>query len=116
LWIVIVRDVYEQVFGLARIDEVAGEFISLAIGEIELDIAQAPSAIAAEITISDQPRTQTSIKASFAVPDIELSRAALVAAGGNLEPAATAWTWAGATHLDGWDPDGNVFQLRQPAR
>lgn len=24
-----------------------------------------------------------------------------------------AWPWRGHLHLDGWDPEGNVFQLRQ---
>jgi predicted enzyme related to lactoylglutathione lyase len=55
----------------------------------------------------------TPLKLSFNVPDIEACRSRVTALGGVLKPLAAAWSWQGARHLDGVDPEGNVFQLRQ---
>ncbi|MFY9510489.1 MAG: VOC family protein [Rubrivivax sp.] len=105
---------YEQVLALPRQIEEAG-FVLLASGSIELVVVQAPAAIAAQIHIAEPPalREDTPIKLAFPVPDVEALRPVIERLGGGLKPPAAAWSWRGATHLDGWDPEGNVFQLRQ---
>lgn len=108
---------YESVLEIARQEEQPDDFVLLASASIELAIVQAPPAIRDSISIASPPRvrSETPVKISFAVADVEAKRSAVQAAGGFLKPADAAWTWKGALHLDGWDPEGNVFQLYQPA-
>ncbi len=105
---------YESVLRLAREDE-ADDFVLLGSASVELAVVQAPSAVSELIGIHSPPRvrSETPIKPSFAVADVEAMRSAIAAAGGGLKAAGATWTWRGALHLDGWDPEGNVFQLRQ---
>jgi hypothetical protein len=37
----------------------------------------------------------------------------VAANGGRLKPPEAQWRFRGTTVLDGWDPEGNVVQLRQ---
>ena len=105
---------YAKVLGLSVVDEGA-TFVLLGSAQLELAIVQIPEAIASALNIGHppQPREETPIKLSFLVPDIELARPTVVSHGGALKDAASAWSWRGARHLDGHDPEGNVFQLRQ---
>ncbi len=48
------------------------------------------------------------------VDDVEAVRPVVARLGGGLAAPDAAWSWRGQLHLDGWDPEGNVFQLRQP--
>lgn len=109
---------YERLLSLARL-EAQGSFVLLAdaAGTLELVIVQVPEPMAAQIDITAPPqvREDTPIKLSFAVPAIEALRERIAAAGGQLKPADAGWAWRGARHLDGVDPEGNVFQLREPA-
>lgn len=105
---------YESVLRLAR-EEEEDDFVLLGSKSVDLAIVQAPSTVSELISVQSPPqvRSETPIKPSFAVSDLESVRSAVEAAGGDLKPAAATWTWRGALHLDGWDPEGNVFQLRQ---
>jgi len=107
---------YEQLLALPPTEEGAG-FIRLATGSLQLTIVQAPAAIADSIDIAEPPRVreETPIKLSFAVPDIEALRPLAGRLGGGLQDDEAGWAWHGERHLDGWDPEGNVFQLREPA-
>lgn len=105
-------DFYGQVLALAQADEDAS-FVRLVADRLELTLVQAPPALADAIVIADPPevREETPIKLSFAVTDIEALRPAVERLGGGLQQAG--WDWLGEHHRDGWDPEGNVFQLRQ---
>jgi predicted enzyme related to lactoylglutathione lyase len=107
-------DFYGQLLALPRA-EAGDSFVTLASGLLELTVVQAPAALADRITLADPPvvREGTPIKLSFAVPDIEAMRPVIERLGGGLQAGGSAWAWRGARHLDGWDPEGNVFQLRQ---
>lgn len=109
---------YARALTLVR-REAQGGFVLLGdeSGALELVIVQVPSHIAEQIPLGAPPqvREDTPIKLCFAVPAIEPLRDRIAAAGGSLKPAAAAWAWRGSLHLDGVDPEGNVFQLRQPA-
>ncbi len=69
-----------------------------------------------QITITKPPsvREDTPLKPAFVVKDLEVVRAAALATGGHLKPLDAAWQIRGATVLDGWDPEGNVVQFKQP--
>jgi hypothetical protein len=105
---------YETALNLERIDAAPG-FVLLASKQFQLAIIQAPEQIASTIEIATPPkaRASTPIKLSFLVPDIESLRPGILAAGGSLKEPNEAWQWRGEKHLDGLDPEGNVFQLRQ---
>jgi predicted enzyme related to lactoylglutathione lyase len=105
---------YAQVLALPRVEE-GLSFVRLATAGLVLTVVQAPEQLADGIVITQPPalREDTPIKLSFAVPDIEALRPLIEREGGGLRAASTRWTWHGECHLDGWDPEGNVFQLRQ---
>jgi predicted enzyme related to lactoylglutathione lyase len=105
---------YEQALGLQRL-EAGASFVLLGAAGLELAVVQVPPAVAATFSIDTPPqlREDTPLKLSLRVADIEALRTAITAQGGGLKPPEAAWSWRGARHLDGWDAEGNVFQLRQ---
>jgi len=106
---------YAEALGLDRIEDGAG-FVLLASSGIELALVQAPPAVAEAIVVAEPPvvREDTPVKLSFRVDDVEAVRPVVACLGGGLGAPDAAWSWRGQLHLDGWDPEGNVFQLRQP--
>lgn len=106
---------YQSALALA-IAEQARTFVVLHGQGFEVAIVAMPEAAAAAIDLPSPPvpLEDTPIKASFLVPSIEARRGAVTGAGGSLKPPEAAWAWRGQVHLDGVDPEGNVFQLRQP--
>jgi predicted enzyme related to lactoylglutathione lyase len=106
---------YAEVLRLVRVEEGAS-FVLLASSGIELAIVQAPPAIAEAIVVAEPPVVleDTPVKLSFRVDDVEAVRPVVARLGGGLGVPDAAWSWRGQLHLDGWDPEGNVFQLRQP--
>ena len=82
----------------------------------EVVIHSIPRKYAAEIKIAKpvQPRENTPIKPTFVVGDLEAARAAATKTGGYLKPLEGAWRFRGCIVLDGWDPEGNVVQFKQP--
>ena len=107
-------DFYGQVLALPRVEEGAS-FVRLATEGMELTVVQAPAAITDSIVIAQPPlvREETPIKLSFAVADMEALRPLVERLGGGLQDVEATWSWRGERHLDGWDPEGNVFQLRE---
>lgn len=105
---------YAEALRLARVEEGAS-FVVLASDAVELAVVQAPPAVADAIVVTEPPvlREETPIKLSFLVQDIEGVRPTVVRLGGGLAAPEAGWSWRGHVHLDGWDPEGNVFQLRQ---
>lgn len=110
----VVAEFYERVLELARVEE-APSFVLLGGNGFELSVVAMPAELAAEVVVAKPPapREETPIKLSFLVPDIENRRKVVVSAGGSLKATEAAWSWRGEMHLDGADPEGNVFQLRQ---
>ncbi len=107
---------YAETLGLDRIEDGA-TFVLLASSGVELAIVQAPPAVAETIVVAEPPvvREDTPVKLSFLVDDVEAVRPVVARLGGGLAAPEAAWSWRGQLHLDGWDPEGNVFQLRQRA-
>ena len=107
---------YAEVLRLERVEDGAS-FVLLGSSGIELAIVQAPPAIAEAIVVTEPPvvREDTPVKLSFLVDDVESIRPVVARLGGGLAAPEAAWSWRGQLHLDGWDPEGNVFQLRQGA-
>jgi predicted enzyme related to lactoylglutathione lyase len=106
----ILAEFYERVTGMP-IRRTAADHIVLESGSFQLVVLQIPEHIAKSITIESPPvqREQTAIKLVFFVDDLAHAREA---AGGALNGPEREWKFDGATVCDGYDPEGNNFQLR----
>lgn len=108
---------YGAVLGLAPVEAGRG-FAVLAGPGVELALVAMPPEFVEPAPADGQPpppRETTPIKLSFLVPAIEACRPAVTSGGGTLKAPEAAWTWRGQRHLDATEPEGNVFQLREPA-
>lgn len=76
-----------------------------------------PKQIAAEIEITTPPelREETPIKICLPVSSIEHARTKAAELGGRVGPKKKEWVARGFRACDGYDPEGNVFQVRESA-
>lgn len=90
------------------------EFIKLEANSLQLFIHKLPKPIAASITIETPPkrRSNTAIKPVFFVKEVQAKREPTVKYGGELNAPETEWQFDGYWVCDGYDPEGNIFQLR----
>jgi predicted enzyme related to lactoylglutathione lyase len=79
-------------------------------------ILRIPKRIADTIDIATppEPREDTPLKLVFGVEDIAHARQRAAELGGAMNAVEREWEFEGAKVCDGHDPEGNVFQLRQP--
>jgi predicted enzyme related to lactoylglutathione lyase len=84
---------------------------------VQLVIHALPKAVARQIEISVPPkvRAQSAIKPVFAVDSLERVRGVVAQLGGGMNPASSAFVWAGFRACDGHDPEGNQVQFREVA-
>lgn len=106
---------YQQTLGLEAIESASSHDLLRGHG-YEIVVHSIPRKIAATITISKPPlpRDETPMKPTFVVADLALVREAVERTGGFLKPFDRAWHFRGHTVLDGWDPEGNIVQFKQP--
>ena len=72
-------------------------------------------ALAIEITSPPEIREETPIKICLPVTSIEHARTTAAALGGQIGPKTKEWSERGFRACDGYDPEGNVFQVRESA-
>lgn len=106
---------YRQTLSLA-VEESAASHDLLRGRGYEVVIHAIPRKFASAIKIATpvEPRVETPFKPTFVVPDLEVVRVAAIRTGGHLEPAERAWRFRGCIVLDGWDPEGNIVQFKEP--
>lgn len=104
---------YELVAGMSRVHESA-ELTVLQSADIQLLIHAIPDSIAAGITITSPPmrREDTALKFFFTVPSLATARAVAASLGG--EVFTENWQGPGFIVCNACDPEGNVFQVREP--
>ena len=107
---------YGAVAGLGE-HQVADDHKVLGADGFELVVLRVPSTISASIAVAAPPvrRQHTPVKLVLPVASIADARAAAEALGGVVDPPAREWRFGDAVVCDGHDPEGNVFQLRQPS-
>lgn len=112
----LVHAFYREVTGL-QVTHVEGDHAVLESSTFQLVVLQIPENIAASIAIAAPPkrRADTAIKRAFPIHSIAAARATAALHGGELHPAEREWAFQGHRVCDGCDPEGNVFQVRQPA-
>ena len=105
---------YREAFALTYRDG-DHEYVALARNQFELVLLRTDIAISYGNAGSDKAhhRADTAIKPVFFVDepiaDIRTKAAKL---GGSLKPEENEWDFDGARVCDGWDPEGNIFQVR----
>lgn len=106
---------YSVVAGLAEVQQ-ERDFTVLENEASQLTIVAIPDRIAATIEIAAPPRRRsgTPVKVFFVVPNLAESRKTAAELGGELESADREWKFGEWRVCDGHDPEGNVFQLREP--
>jgi catechol 2,3-dioxygenase-like lactoylglutathione lyase family enzyme len=102
--------------GLTVDEAQRGDYAVLMGPRVELSIVQIPEHIASQIEISNPPqaRSRTPIKLVFFVPSIDGALEAARLHGGRVDDGSKRWQFRGHTVQDAIDPEGNLFQLRQP--
>jgi len=105
---------YQEVLGFEP-QLTSQDYSLLHIPGFQLIIHSIPSVIADTISITDPPglRTDSALKLIFFVPDIGSVRQAAMRFGGGLDLPESEWKYLGHRVCDGYDPEGNVFQLRE---
>jgi predicted enzyme related to lactoylglutathione lyase len=96
-----------------KVLQTAKDHIRLESGSFRLTIHQIPGRYAKGITITTPPavRENAALKLAFAVTDIATARESAIQLGGMVYSKDREWAIEGSTVCDGYDPDGNVFQL-----
>lgn len=106
------RQFYEACFGWSVIDE-GHRYCGM---QSHAGLVTFVETADARVEASPAPRrSATAIKLVVQVADIDDATVDIVALGGRIDPADSAWTFRGITHRDAIDPEGNVVQLVQSA-
>lgn len=107
---------YREALGF-QATRIAPDHQLLEIPGFQLVIHSIPAAISETITITDPPelRTDAAQKLIFYVAELGVTRQTAMKLGGGLNPPESEWQFQGHTVCDGYDPEGNIFQLRQIA-
>jgi uncharacterized protein YjbI with pentapeptide repeats len=95
---------------------VLGFTLVLTAPAFQLVLVGVPAAIASSIEVGDPPRlrVESPTKLTFVTTSIATVRALANGYGGAVLPSEKEWDFDGARVCDGSDPEGNVFQLREP--
>jgi len=106
---------YQQTLGLEVVETDSSHDLLRGNG-YEVVVHTIPPQHASGITIATPPapREETPFKPTFVVTNLETVRRAAEATGGFLKPDVAAWRFRGHVVLDGWDPEGNIVQFKQP--
>jgi predicted enzyme related to lactoylglutathione lyase len=109
-----VADFYRIVLGVSAIYSDKDHIVLDGDG-FQLVIHGIPKEIAATIEIKNPPlvRDEMPIKICFPVESIQASRNKAAELGGQIRPKNNEWEARGFRACDGFDPEGNVFQVRE---
>jgi predicted enzyme related to lactoylglutathione lyase len=106
-------DFYRALLGLVEVHRGEGLVVLRSPG-FEMVVHGISAHIATQITISDPPelREEAAMKFFVPVPDLDAAAATALSLGGRVFDEQ----WQGHDFLvrNGHDPEGNIFQLRQP--
>ncbi|HKK21583.1 MAG TPA: VOC family protein [candidate division Zixibacteria bacterium] len=109
---------YREVFGLQQ-READEEFVALTNEQFELVLLRTATSkrMSNEAVKESSPRQDTAVKPVFFVAEpIQSIRDKIVSLEGGFKPSNKEWEFNGARVCDGWDPEGNIFQVRSSMR
>jgi len=104
---------YQIALGM-KLMEQDNEYVRLELPASELVILQTPKHIADEITIAEPPipRVNNPAKTVYYISEIAKVRQLAKDLNGQINASETEWVFREATVCDGYDCEGNIFQLR----
>lgn len=107
---------YREVVGMTEVNR-DHEKVVLDEPGFQLVIHGIPENIAKTIAISNPPevREEMPIKICLPVITIESARQKAATLGGHVAAKTQEWSAKGFRACDGYDPEGNVFQVRESA-
>ena len=105
---------YQSVLGLAAAHRTE-QMIVLRSPDLQLIVHAMPPQAAAQAVITDPPqlRDRAAIKFFCTVPSLAIAQASARAMGGDV--LAEQWHGPGFVVRNAWDPERNLFQIRQSA-
>ena len=105
---------YESFLVMARL-HASDELVVLQSQDVQLIVHQTPPHIASSITITipPTPREDSALKFFFTVPSISNARSMAAELGG--EVLDKVYQGRGFRACNAWDPEGNIFQVRESA-
>jgi predicted enzyme related to lactoylglutathione lyase len=105
---------YERVMGM-NVTKTEDDHIRLELGSFRLTVHAIPKRYAKNVSIKTPPdvREKSATKLAFRVKNIAAAREVAAQVGGMVYLPDKEWKYEGSTICDGYDPDGNVFQLWQ---
>jgi predicted enzyme related to lactoylglutathione lyase len=111
-----IADFYRIVLGLSSI-HTDKDHVVLDGDGFQLVIHGIPKEIAATIEIATPPSVRETIPIKICLPveSIQASRQKADELGGQIKPKNNEWQARGFRACDGFDPEGNVFQVRESA-
>ncbi len=107
---------YQATLGMQELEREKGHVL-LDGGSYQIVIHAIPKKIADQIHIIEPPqvREESAMKPCYPVASIAEARAQAALHGGQIKPASKEWLFRGLRACDGFDPEGNVFQVRESA-
>jgi predicted enzyme related to lactoylglutathione lyase len=110
-----VAQFYEAILCMTVIHAERDRIMVLEATGCQLVIHAIPQDIAASIEITTPPerRTEMPVKLFFGVPSIAEARAMAKTLGGAIMPIEREWESRHFRACDGYDPEGNVIQVRE---
>lgn len=108
---------YSEVLDMRR-ESSDGRHAVLERRGFELIVHQIPRQIANRIEIAEPPvrREGGAVRLDYPVESIESSRSLAKSLGGDIDELPPSWAGRGTNFYLGYDPEGNVFGVRQQAR
>lgn len=109
-----VAQFYERLLNIS-VTEVESDYRKLEGDGFELMILQPPAAIANNIDLTTPPqiRSETATKPIFPVVSIAKAREVATQLNGGVKSIEQQWEFQGKQVCDGFDCEGNVFQLQE---
>jgi predicted enzyme related to lactoylglutathione lyase len=105
---------YEELLGLS-VAVADSDKVVLESAEFLLVVHAVPEEVADSISITSPPALRTNVptKLFFPVASLAEARARASSLGGALYPSHKEWSGRGFRACDGYDPEGNIVQLRE---
>jgi predicted enzyme related to lactoylglutathione lyase len=110
----IAKDFYQKLLSAEILDDSA-TFVRVASKDNEVLLHLVPEQYREGISLPPRPREDAVIKPIFVVPSVNEARAAVAGLSGQVNSAETEQVYAQSRYCDGFDPEGNMFQVSETA-